>query len=384
MGEVEQVSALIGDIYDASLDPALWCPVLQQIGGFVGGPAAALFAKDLVNKTGNLFFTVGVKPEFTQSYFDKFVRLDPFTTSRFFFPVERVISVKEIMRHEEFWETTFFKEWAKPQGWIDFVSASLEKSHVTYAECGVFRHEKDGVTDDEARRKMQLIVPHVRRAVSIGKVVDLKTADADLFADVLDGIAAGLVLVDEAERIVHCNARGLKMLEDGIVLSGAGGKLTVVDDKAKQQLHDIVVEASGGDMAICPGGIVVPVTARDGSSYVAHVLPLTSGARRRTGQVYSAVAAVFVRKAELELPHPVEALAGRYGLTSGETRVLLAIVEIGGVPEVADMLGISQATVKTHLQRIFGKTDTARQADLVKLVAGYMSPTGGRDVGAMR
>jgi hypothetical protein len=33
-------------------------------------------------------------------------------------------------------------------------------------------------------------------------------------------------------------------------------------------------------------------------------------------------------------------------------------------PEVAHMLGISQATVKTHLQRIFGKTGTARQADL--------------------
>ena len=46
MDEVEQVSALIGDIYDASLDPALWCPVLQQIGDFVGGPTAALFAKD--------------------------------------------------------------------------------------------------------------------------------------------------------------------------------------------------------------------------------------------------------------------------------------------------------------------------------------------------
>jgi hypothetical protein len=28
------------------------------------------------------------------------------------------------------------------------------------------------------------------------------------------------------------------------------------------------------------------------------------------------------------------------------------------------------------LQRIFAKTDTGRQADLVKLVAGYMSPLG--------
>ena len=57
-------------------------------------------------------------------------------------------------------------------------------------------------------------------------------------------------------------------------------------------------------------------------------------------------------------------------------RVLFAIVKIGGVPEVARMLGISEATVKTHLQRVFGKTDTARQADLVKLVAGFAGPFG--------
>jgi DNA-binding NarL/FixJ family response regulator len=52
-------------------------------------------------------------------------------------------------------------------------------------------------------------------------------------------------------------------------------------------------------------------------------------------------------------------------------RVLLAIVEVGGVPEVAEALGIAEFMVKTHLGRIYGKTDTGRQADLVKLVAGF-------------
>jgi len=47
------------------------------------------------------------------------------------------------------------------------------------------------------------------------------------------------------------------------------------------------------------------------------------------------------------------------------------------VPEVAPALGISETTVKTHLQRIFDKTGSSRQADLIKLVAGYMSPLGG-------
>jgi DNA-binding CsgD family transcriptional regulator len=41
---------------------------------------------------------------------------------------------------------------------------------------------------------------------------------------------------------------------------------------------------------------------------------------------------------------------------------------------VAEALGIGEATVKTHLQHLFAKTDTSRQAELVKLVAGFANP----------
>jgi DNA-binding CsgD family transcriptional regulator len=41
---------------------------------------------------------------------------------------------------------------------------------------------------------------------------------------------------------------------------------------------------------------------------------------------------------------------------------------------VADAIGISKATVKTHLQHLFGKTGTNRQTELVKLVATHASP----------
>lgn len=54
--------------------------------------------------------------------------------------------------------------------------------------------------------------------------------------------------------------------------------------------------------------------------------------------------------------------------------MLLAVVEIGGVPEVAEALGIADTTVKTHLGRLYEKTGAARQADLVKLVAEYANP----------
>ena len=88
----------------------------------------------------------------------------------------------------------------------------------------------------------------------------------------------------------------------------------------------------------------------------------------------SAVAAVFVRKASIEAPSPPEIIAKHFNLTPTELRVLLAIVQVGGVPETSEALGIGEATVKTHLHRVFGKTSTTRQADLVKLVAGFANP----------
>ncbi|HEY0759559.1 MAG TPA: helix-turn-helix transcriptional regulator, partial [Acidisarcina sp.] len=67
-----------------------------------------------------------------------------------------------------------------------------------------------------------------------------------------------------------------------------------------------------------------------------------------------------------------------YGLTPTELRVLLGIVEVGGVPETARALGIAESTAKTHLQRLFSKTGVNRQADLVKLVAGFSNPLADR------
>jgi hypothetical protein len=55
-------------------------------------------------------------------------------------------------------------------------------------------------------------------------------------------------------------------------------------------------------------------------------------------------------------------------------RVFLSIVEVGGVPESADKLGIAETTVKTHLKRVYSKTGAGRQADLSKLAAGFSFP----------
>jgi DNA-binding CsgD family transcriptional regulator len=374
MEEIEQVSNLIDEIYDAALDPARWPLVLESAASFVGGCASALYIKDSAAKTQSNICTWGYDPEYNRKYFEKYIKLDPFTTGQFFFDIGQPVSVADIMPHGEFRESRFYAEWVQPQHWIDAMVATLEKSVTTYAVVSVIRHERDGIVDDEARRRMALVVPHIRRAVLIGKVVDLRKIEAAALADTHDGLAAAMFLVDASGRIVHANAAGHVLLADDSVLRGAGGKLAVIDASADQALHDVFANADGGDAALGVKGIALPLPARNGERYVAHVLPLTSGARRRANVAYSAVAAVFVRKADLMIPEPPEVIARTYKLTPTELRVLLAIVEVGGVPEVAEALGIADSTVKTHLGNLYQKTGTGRQADLVKIVAGFSRP----------
>lgn len=44
------------------------------------------------------------------------------------------------------------------------------------------------------------------------------------------------------------------------------------------------------------------------------------------------------------------------------------------MPETAAALGIAETTVKTHPHRVFANTGVSRQADLVKLAAGFSNP----------
>jgi DNA-binding CsgD family transcriptional regulator len=221
------------------------------------------------------------------------------------------------------------------------------------------------------RQRFALVVPHIRRAVLIGKAIDLKTLEAAALADSFDTLNSGMFLVDASGRIVHANASGHSMVAEATALRAPSGRLGAIDGQADRALLDSFSAASRGDAVLGRTGIAVPLKARDGQRYVAHVLPLTSGSRRKAGASYAAAATVFVRKAELDLPSPPEAIGKEFGLTPAELRVLFAIIEVGSVPEVSHVLGTSEATVKTHLRHLFEKTGTHRQAEIVKLVAGY-------------
>jgi DNA-binding CsgD family transcriptional regulator len=376
MNDSKRLPTLIGDIYDAVIDPAQRNDVLDKIASFTGGHSGGLLSKHSLSKSEALYCYVGADPNSLQVYSESYPKLDP-TADSPCFGVEQVVSATDLVPYEEFRRGRFYREWARPHGWVDVASAVIEKSATSCTFLSVVRHEANGLVDDEMRRRMALLIPHVRRALLIGQTIHRKQTEAVCFSDVLDGLSSGMILVDANGRIVHTNNAGNAILDAGDFLRAVCGRLVASDLAINAALREILVAANAGDAALGVKGIALPLTAHDGERYVAHVLPLTSGARREAGLAYNAVAALFIRKASLEPFSPPEVIGEMYKLTPTELRVLLAIVDIGGVPEVAAALGVAVTTVKTHLSRLFEKTGVARQADLVKLVAGFSTPLAG-------
>ena len=376
MNDNEQLAELIGDIYDAALDPAQRTDVLEKIASFTGGHSGGLLSRRSLNRSENLYCYIGADPESLRAYSESYPKLDP-TAGSPSFGVEQVVSAADLVPYEEFRRGRFYREWARPHGWVDVANVVIEKSTTSCTFLSIARDEASGMVDDEMRRRLALIIPHVRRAWLVGKTIDLGQAEAACFSDILDGLSAGLILVDGIGHVVHTNAAGNAILATADFLRTIHGRLIAGDAATNVAFREILAAADGGDAVVGIKGIALPLTAHDGERWVAHVLPLTSGARRHAGLAYNAVAALFVRKATLEAFAPPEVIGRMYKLTPAELRVLLAIVDVGGVPEVAAALGVAATTIKTHLNRLFDKTGASRQADLVKLVAGFSTPLAG-------
>jgi DNA-binding CsgD family transcriptional regulator len=289
--------------------------------------------------------------------------------------VGEVRSGSQLISREQLHATRFYKEWLSRTGYGDNTIAVVEKSS-TVVTCLITAHAQRVWGDPEPRRRMALLVPHVRRAVAVGEVVHRHRIEAETLADAVDSLSAGVFLMGDGGCVMRANAAARAMLAAGDMLYLHNGALAVRGARAGQHpLAEAVAGAMRDDPIVGPHGVAIPLAAGNDDRYVAHILPLTSGTRRAAGRASLAGAAVFVHKADLEGLLPLEAIARQFGLSAAELRVLAVVIEVGGsVTEIAEVLGVSEPTVKTHLRRLFDKTGARRQPDLIRLVAGYSNP----------
>ncbi|TIT36259.1 MAG: helix-turn-helix transcriptional regulator [Mesorhizobium sp.] len=146
----------------------------------------------------------------------------------------------------------------------------------------------------------------------------------------------------------------------------AFGGMAIVDADANRLFQQAVV-AARGDAEPSVRSIPVPAAA-DRSPLILHVLPL----RRSAHEIFSGadilVAATAVNASSM-VPSPT-LLAGLFDLTPAEARLASALSQGRTLTEAAASANITVKTGRTYLERIFAKTGTRQQSQLVALLKG--------------
>ncbi len=269
-------------------------------------------------------------------------------------------------------KSPYFQEWQNPAGMVDFMLFFLmhEPSHLS--TFGVGRNERQGIITEREIELGKLLLPHLRRAVTISNLLDIRTIEGTRMAEALDALRCAVVLTNEHGTILHANRPAEHMLDEGGPIQSPQGVLQATAPSAASELRSAITLAAGNEAGIGKTGLAIRLTESDVPPIFAHVLPLT-GSDFRT-RLQPAVAAVFIG-APPDAQDGADAVAAAFGLTPAETRLLASLFAGRTLAETAATLGITRPTAKTHLEHIFLKTGVTRQAELMRLWTGLISPT---------
>jgi DNA-binding CsgD family transcriptional regulator len=170
---------------------------------------------------------------------------------------------------------------------------------------------------------------------------------------VIDTIRHGIVIVGP-DGVVQLNSAAEQILKSGDGLCFRSGSIEATRMSVNEQLQASIADAVPQQGCGAPSGNSFACSRPSGKRpYVIHVLPLTA----TSADPAPVKALVMIVDPEHE-HEPSKAVIRRiFGLTNAEADVALRV-----------MRGVSRATVNTHLQHIFDKTDTHRQAELVRLL----------------
>lgn len=374
--EPEWLSETIGTIYDCVLEPAGWADVIEGIATRYGFSDAVLGvlrtnpgAHQLVVHYGYDADWLAVADLYTEDYVSLWggaARLQNY-------PLDEPILLSEVRPPDASARLAYVRDILAPRGFIEAVGIALAREPHTTGYLAMSRHRSAEELRPGQLRELRLVTPHLRRAVTISNLFDLRAVESATFHAVLEGMRHAAILVDESTNVIHINRAADALLAESAEIEVRRGQLTLKNQLAQRALVSALRLAGEREALLAQRGIGIPVTSDSASPLVLHVMPLQKTEIRRSLS-QRAVAAIFIVPAAQTANPPLAAISLLYDLTPAETQVFAAIAGGKTLAETAYALGVGRGTAKTHLLRVFQKTGTKRQADLVMMANNLSLP----------
>lgn len=217
-----------------------------------------------------------------------------------------------------------------------------------------------GPHETDAILRLNQLYPHLARAGLIACRLGLERAQAAV--SMLDALGVPAAALTRTGRVLAANTL-LDSVFDLILPTSFGG-LAIAAAAANKLFQEALAQALTGSAELVRS---IPIQAKDGQpALVVHVLPLFRSARDMMFGAEILVAATTLNPSSF-VPSPT-ILMGLFDLTPAEVRLVTSLGKGLSLKAAAQENGIKFSTARSYLDKIFRKTGTNHQGQLVALL----------------
>ncbi|MEW5787654.1 MAG: helix-turn-helix transcriptional regulator [Pseudomonadota bacterium] len=372
---------LVGDIYQAGLEPERWPIVLGRISQAFEADLACIYTPAPAFPEQALYLTHNFSDSTQAQYAAYYHQHDAWTgaaNQRDIYIQGLVAFGEELIPQAHLHRTEFYNDFLKPNGMEWIITTALfdgradprtPATHMTFT-----RHRDHTVFQAEQALLIDLIAPHVRRALLAHWRLTEARQLAQTHQDALERLGYGLILLDDTGKHLNHTPLAERLLQQGHGVTLRAGRLRTAnleDQNVFERLIKQAILGLGGVLQLrigqssfntqagCTFLRVTAMPVKSGQS-LPHGLP--SSPFQRPG-VLLLIQAPQASGASITDLHT---FVTRHRLTPAELRVLQSLLNDRAPKKIASEQGVTIKTVRTQLSSLFAKTGTRNQRELVK------------------
>ncbi len=364
----DPLSALLDQFYGAVEDPSAWADTLARLSDLCGLENAAFVVSDPALGLARVV-SPRADPEVIAEYDRIWWRHDPTVAATAHHPVGEITSLETTGR-DVFLNSLFHNEYWRHSGLgAERLASNLATGDGAFASLVVQAGIRRDEIDEQALRTFRAVVPHAVRTTAIMRrlqALELARTAAEEAARHGASLAVPVdarlrpIVADDATEAALSALPGIRL---------AHGQLVPDEAADAARLERLVAGCAPGSRG-ARGGTMTTGAPDTGSGLVIEVLPWR-GADHPASLLARPVALLLVTDLAARKAARLTMMEERFGLTRAEARLCAELLAGGSRSEVAARLGITDATARTHLSRVFQKTGVNRQSELISRLLGY-------------
>lgn len=367
------VLALLGDIYQAGLEPERWPDTMARMSQLFAADLACIYTPFPARPEQALYLTHNFTREMEQAYSGYYHHLDEWTRHalrqrRY---IQGTVALgEEIVPQAELRRTEYYNDFLKPHDMEWMVTTALldgraegPATHMSFT-----RRRGREAYDDEGKRLIELLAPHVRRALLTHWRLTEARLGAQAQQSALAHLGYGALLLDANGAVLWLNpvAEALLRREDGLAVRD--GRLRALHNGDDEALARLVRQAGLG----VGGGLCVRRTPADGEQAAAYGVSASPVRAESAALVPDSPAfphvLLLVRDPDRQGDEDaLRRFAAPRHISAAELRVLALLLHDLAPKEIAARLNLGVRTVRSQLSSLYAKTGTRNQRELVAL-----------------